>query len=386
MLLRAIAFLLLVVMTATVVVTQNSWTHKMVSEAKISIIQRFPYGVLRNYPEISIDNNGGKNFAGLALPAPDRARITEILKSKNIIAASPFKPPAKPLFILHDTGTDLNNKNLENHQKEARGPLGIGASVFLPREGAALVTRPDFYERSRPTTTEFEKAADVLGRSQRENLFRQIWRSTPEDIRQQTLDQVLSDKNLQPNEIETERKTATAQLNSSGERVFTTAVWTVEEICKISKDGAAELKAPCAEVQKYFDRRNQRVSSSVPIEIVQPGGQGSSCSVGSAGAIPFKNPPYSVDQYNNVMLQYLRAALIAGKYPEVTTHFVLDHGLPDSHCDPRCFNMNKLYRSIAVELRHPPDSSYGIKPSYGTKSGTNNIWWDNRFCYSKPPQ
>jgi hypothetical protein len=86
------------------------------------------------------------------------------------------------------------------------------------------------------------------------------------------------------------------------------------------------------------------------------------------------------------MLQYLRATLIAGKYPEATTHFALDHGLPDSHCDPRCFNMNKLYRSIAMELRHPPDSSYGIEPSYGTKSGTNSVWWDDRFCYSQPPQ
>jgi hypothetical protein len=377
MLLRVIAFLLLIVMTATVVVTQNSWKQKIVSEAEISIVQSLPH----NRQAITTD----RNFAGLALPPADRTRITEILKSKNIIAASPFTPPTQPRFILHDTGVDLNSKNLENHQKEARGPLGIGVSAFMPREGAALVTRPDFYERGRPTTTEFEKAADVLGRGQRESLFRQIWRSAPEDTRKQALDRVLSDKNLQPNEIEAEQKTATAQLDGSGGKVFTTAVWTVEEICKVSQNGA-DLKAPCEEVQKYFDRRNQRVSSSVPIEIVQPGGQGSSCSVGSAGAIPFKNPPYSVDQYDNVMLQYLRATLIAGKYPEATTHFALDHGLPDSHCDPRCFNMNKLYRSIAMELRHPPDSSYGIEPSYGTKSGTNSVWWDDRFCYSQPPQ
>jgi hypothetical protein len=382
MLLRAIAFLLLVVITATVVVTQNSWTQKIVSEAKISIGQSLPNKVLTDRQAFTTD----KNFAGLALPLADRTRITEILKSKNIIAASPFTPPAQPRFIIHDTGVDLNAKNLENHQKEARGPLGIGVSTYLPREGAAVVARPDFYERGRPTTTEFEKATDVLGRSQRESLFRQIWRSTPEDIRKQALAQVLSDKNLQPDEIARERKTATAQLDGSGGKVFTTAVWTVEETCKMIKDGAADLQAPCGEVQKYFDQRNQRVSSSVPIEIVQPGGQGSSCSVGSAGAIPFKNPPYSVDQYDNVMLQYLRATLIAGKYPEATTHFALDHGLPDSHCDPRCFNMNKLYRSIAVELRHSPDSKYGIEPSYGTKSGTNNIWWDDSFCYSAPPK
>jgi hypothetical protein len=387
MLLRAIAFLLLMVLAATVAVTQNSWTQKIVSEAKISIVQRRSNQALSDRQEIAADKNISKNFAGLALPAADRARITEILKAKNIIAASPFTPLAQPRFILHDTGTDLNAKNLENHQKEARGPLGIGVSAYMPREGAAVVARPDFYELGRPTTTEFEKAADVLGRSERESLFRRIWRSTPENVRKQALEQALINKNLQPNEIEAERKTATAQLDGSGGKIFTTAVWTVEETCKISQNGeAADLTAPCGEVQKYFDQRNQRVSSSVPIEIVQPGGQGSTCSVGNSGSIPFKNPPYSPDQYDNVMLQYLRAALIAGKYPEATTHFALDHGLPDSHCDPRCFNMNKLYRSIAGELGHPQSSSYGIEPSYGTKSGTNNIWWDNHFCYSAPPQ
>jgi hypothetical protein len=388
MFLRAIAFLLVIVLTATVAVSQNSWTHKIASEAKMSIAQRISSisnRTLANQPEIAL----AKNFTGLSLSITDRTRITDILRSKDITAASPFTPPTPPRFILHDTGSDLNVKNLENHQKEARGPLGIGVSAYLPRKGTAVVARPDFYELGRPTTTEFEKAADVLGQSERESLFRRIWQSTPENVRKQALELALSNKNLQPDEIETERKTATVQLDGSGGKIFTTAVWTVEETCKISKDGeneAADLTAPCGEVQKYFDRRNQRVSSSVPIEIVQPGGQGSTCSVGNSGSIPFKNPPYSLDQYDNVMLQYLRAALIAGKYPEATTHFALDHGLPDSHCDPRCFNMNKLYRSISVELRHPPDSSYGIEPSYGTKSGTNNIWWDNHFCYSAPPQ
>jgi hypothetical protein len=384
MFLRAIAFLFIMMLTATVAVTQNSWTRRIVSEAKISIVQSIPTNILPNQLEIAT----AKNFAGLVLAATDRDRISDLLRSKNIIATSPFKPPSPPRFILHDTGTDLNAKNLENHQKAARGPLGIGVSAYLPREGAAVVARPDLYERGRPTTTEFEKAADVLGRSERESLFRQIWQSTPDGVQKQALDQALKDKNLEPHELEIEQKTATQQLTSGG-KVFTTAVWAVEAACQMFNDGetsiASDLPASCAKAQKYFDLRNQRVSSSVPIEIVQPGGQGNSCSVKGSGAIPFKNPPYSSDQYDNVMLQYLRAALIAGKYPEATTHFALDHGLPDSHCDPRCFNMNKLYQSIAGEMGHPLGSRYGIEPSYGTKSGTNNVWWDNQFCYSPPP-
>lgn len=132
-------------------------------EAKISIGQSRSSNVLFDRQAFTAD----KNFAGLALAHADRTRIADILKSKNIIATSPFTPTAQPRFILHDTGTDLNAKNLENHQKEARGPLGIGVSAYLPREGAAVVARPDFYERGRPTTTEFEKAAELLGNIQR---------------------------------------------------------------------------------------------------------------------------------------------------------------------------------------------------------------------------
>jgi hypothetical protein len=85
MLLRAIAFLLLIVLTATVAITQNSWTNKTVSEAEISIAQRIPNKVITDRQSFTTN----KNFAGLALAPVDRTRIAEILKSNNIIAASP---------------------------------------------------------------------------------------------------------------------------------------------------------------------------------------------------------------------------------------------------------------------------------------------------------
>ncbi len=91
------------------------------------------------------------------------------------------------------------------------------------------------------------------------------------------------------------------------------------------------------------------------------------------------------------MRYYLRAALIAGKYPEATTHFKVDYNyrlnrvLPDAHCDPRCFNLNELYRLIAKQMNHPLGSEYGIKPSYGKTPGTHNIWRDKDFCYTSAP-
>jgi hypothetical protein len=150
------------------------------------------------------------------------------------------------------------------------------------------------------------------------------------------------------------------------------------------------LGAACGAAKNYFIVRNQRVNSSVPIEILQVGaksdrGNQNSCTGNNGNLIPFSNPPYTQVQYDNVVMQYLRATFLADKFPETTTHFILDHGLPDGHCDPRCFNVNKMYRSISTVLGHPQGSKYGMNPSYGKSSGSNNIWWDNNFCHSSPP-
>ncbi len=81
---------------------------------------------------------------------------------------------------------------------------------------------------------------------------------------------------------------------------------------------------------------------------------------------------------------YLRACRIAGMFPEITTHFAVD-GFVEGHCDPRCFNLEQLYDTIAAAMGHGKGSTYGIKPSYGRVWKTHNVWWDDSICHGKHP-
>ncbi len=370
---RTIALLFLVIFTATVAVTQKSLAE----------------------PEVLIAQSG-TNYARRTLAPNERTRLENFLRSKNLSTTSPFSPPGNPRFILHDTAVILPPARLEKERFEGRGPLGLGVSIYAPRGSNAIVARPNFYELRRPTTTEFEKASDVLNQSRREDLFRRIWRSANSDGRRQGLDRALSNLSLRSDEIAKEQKKAADQLGGSS-KIFTTGTWTAEMICNIYEDGnrsiaaSSDLGTACGAAENYFNTRNHRVNSSVPIEILQVGaksdrGNQNSCTSRNGNLIPFSNPPYTQVQYDNVVMQYLRATFLAGKFPETTTHFALDHGLPDGHCDPRCFNVNKMYKSVSTVMGHPEGSKYGMNPSYGKSSGSNNIWWDNNFCHSSPPQ
>ena len=126
------------------------------------------------------------------------------------------------------------------------------------------------------------------------------------------------------------------------------------------------------------------------LQIVQVGarserGNQNTCSASNGNIATLPTPPYSDNQYNSALALYLRSTLAAGKFPQLTTHFTLDTFDPEGHCDPRCFNLNKLYNAIAATMGHAQGSSYGITPSYGTRSGTNNIWWDDRICHGSAP-
>jgi hypothetical protein len=413
---RTIALLFLVIFTATVAITQKSLAYSpldpppLLTSTEIApVTETLISSGLEptTFPEITFTAEnaaepdqlvaqGGTNYAGRALAPNERTRLENFLRSKNLSTTSPFSPPGNPRFILHDTAVILPPARLEKERFEGRGPLGLGVSIYAPRGSNAIVARPNFYELRRPTTTEFEKASDVLNQSRREDLFRRIWRSTNSDGRRQGLDRALSNLSLQSDEIAKEQKKAVDQLESSS-KIFTTGTWTAETICNIYEGGnksialASDLGAACGAARNYFNTRNQRVNSSVPIEILQVGaksdrGNQNSCTGSNGNLIPFSNPPYTQVQYDNVVMQYLRATFLAGKFPETTTHFALDHGLPDGHCDPRCFNVNKMYKSVSTVLGHPQGSKYGINPSYGKSSGSNNIWWDNNFCHSSPPQ
>ena len=80
---------------------------------------------------------------------------------------------------------------------------------------------------------------------------------------------------------------------------------------------------------------------------------------------------------------YLRAALEAQFFPEITTHFLVDRGIGD-HGDPRCFDLTQLYADIATALGHPAGTTYGIVPDYGIKPPAN-VWWVDKVCGKPHP-
>jgi hypothetical protein len=239
-----------------------------------------------------------------------------------------------------------------------------------------------------------------LAKPDRERLLRQAWRSTNSDIRRQSLDTALANLDLSSSEIAKEQREAKEKLAAASGRIFTTATWSVEAICNRYNGGDRSVAAPnqedslrsaCKPLSNYFNVRNSRVKSSVAAEIIQVGarserGNQNTCSASNPNIATLPSPPYSDNQYNSATSLYLRAALAAGKFPQMTTHFTLDTFDPEGHCDPRCFNLTKLYNSIASTMGHAQGSTYGVTPSYGTNSSTNNIWWNDRICHGSAPQ
>ncbi|MGH9826574.1 MAG: hypothetical protein ACREDR_25375 [Blastocatellia bacterium] len=141
-----------------------------------------------------------------------------------------------------------------------------------------------------------------------------------------------------------------------------------------AKTGTAESKAQDAKQPKPPERKKVTVNENT-------------CNPDNPDILPLKNPPYSENQYESITSLYLRAANVAGQFPAITTHFAVDAFI-SGHCDPRCFDLDHLYGNIADAVNHERGSIYGIKPSYGRVSKTNNIWWDetgNDRCHGKPP-
>jgi hypothetical protein len=141
---------------------------------------------------------------------------------------------------------------------------------------------------------------------------------------------------------------------------------------------APNLEGACNRLAPLFTARAARIGSTVNVEIVQE--RGTDC-LATAAATPLS--PYTDNQFQSVKRLYLRAALETGTFPEITTHFLIDRGIGD-HCDPRCFNVNRLYSLIAAAFGHRAGSLYGITPSYGT-AAPHNIWWYDRVCGGSHP-
>ncbi len=341
------------------------------------------------------------NHANRSLTPGERDKISNYLRDRKIATSILPSPPTDPRFILHDTSVLMSASNLERERLAGRGPLGLGVNNYLPRDANAVLARPNFYEPRRPTTTEFEKASDILDRDNREKLLRQVWSATNGTARRQALDTALANLGLTPSEIAKEQREAQTRLSASSGRIFTTATWAVESICNRYNNGESadiaindnreeSLSNACSPLTNYFTIRNSRVRSSVATEIVQVGarsekGNQNTCDARNSNIATFPNPAYSSNQYERAQALYLRATLAAGKYPQTTTHFTLDTFDPGGHCDPRCFNLTKLYNSIATTMGHAQGSTYGITPSYGTKTKVNNIWWNDRICHAPRP-
>jgi hypothetical protein len=350
-------------------------------------------------PSSSSSPKFATNHTNRLFSTGERDKIVAYLRSRNVSSSLPANNLADPRFILHDTSFIMSPSLLDRERRSGRGPLGLGVNAYLPGQDASVVARPNFYEARRPTTTEFEKASDILDRQDREQLLRQAWKSTNDVARRQALDTALANLDLSAAELATEKTGAIEKLSADSGRIFTTATWAVEGLCTRYNRGDRSIAAPsqenslnsaCDTLGDYFNIRNRRVKSSVAVEIIQVGarsdqGNQNTCSASNPNIATLPNPPYSDNQYNSATSLYLRAALASGKFPQATTHFALDTFDPEAHCDPRCFNLTKLYSSIASVMGHARGSTYGITPSYGTQGGANNIWWDDNICHGSAP-
>lgn len=348
------------------------------------------------------DIGGISDNAGKSLSEKERKKIERILNDAKLPPASPLAGVSGNRFLLHDTSSEVGAASIQEQQRKGRGPMGSGVSAYVPRDVGATVTRPNFYESRRPSTTEYEKGIDIIKQADRESALRDVWKETNATTRAAVIDRALADLGLNADEITTIKNGAESFLKGADTKVDgakTAAAWAVGEICaRIKSQGAAavaeakkekELAAACEKLQQYFAQRPGRVGSLVTVEIVQVGtksakGNQNTCDPNNPNVKPMPDPPYTDNQYVNVALLYLRAALTAGRFPETTTHFLID-AFDKGHCDPRCFDLMKLYDTIAVLLGHGKGSTYGVRPKYGRTWGTSNVWWDDKICGKAHP-
>jgi hypothetical protein len=313
--------------------------------------------------------------AGKASGAASPGRVTPTLWNAN--------------FVLHDTASKVGAKKIAEHASHGRRSSGEGAAAWVPQSGAATIAHSPLFGPRRPAATQHERGEDVMKKAMREKEYRGVWKATARDVRESTLDDVLSGQGSPAAEAKTERAQAIADLDAGSGLVHSAAAWTVEDICQkvtsatapnlaASPSDVPNLEGGCQRLLPLFNMRALRVGSSVNIELVQE--QGSDCRT-TGTLTPLT--PYSTSQMDNVKSLYLNAALQARAFPSITTHFQIDKAAGD-HCDPRCFNVTALYKSIQADLGHPAGCTYGIMPVYGT-GGTDNVWWNDTVCGGAHP-
>ena len=318
----------------------------------------------------------------------------------------------------------IERTGLEGHERNERGPLDEGAAAWVPEAGRAVIARPQFFDSRRPSTTQFERRADIIGMEERERAFEKIWQATNplqqdaalkgsltgleltpkkgESKKDETL-RSFSQRKMTADEVTAEQTKAKEQLakplpakfaKDEKPHFWTTASWSIEKVCDqlktkkaedlaVSKDKAKDIESGCKALQKYFAEREPRLGSMVNVEIIKP--TGSNCNTDEKKFTLVPLPPYTENQYQQTSEVYLRTALQAGQFPEVTTHFWLDRFDASGHCDPRCFHLQYFYDTVATKIGHKKGSLYGILANPGPTRGTHNVWWNNTVCGGGPP-
>ncbi|KTE34621.1 MULTISPECIES: eCIS core domain-containing protein [unclassified Sphingopyxis] len=328
----------------------------------------------------------GVNMAGRTLTDGDIAKAEAASGAKSPTRITPAINGAT--FVLHDTASLVSDKRIAEVAGFGRRSSGEGAGAYAPKTGSPTVAHDPMFGPRRPTASEFEKGEDIMKEADREAGYRAIWKATARDVRESALDGVMRAQGSSAKEAKKERAKAIKSLDASKGKVFSAAAWAMEDICdmltpanaaNISADTAnpAALTSACAAMAGLTAARRGRIGTHTNMEIVQDAG--SDCLTKATKKRPLVPlAPYSTDQYRGVMAVYLRAALQARVFPEITTHFQRDKTAGD-HCDPRCFNLGVLYALIQNIMGHPVGSSYGIAPAYGT-GAAHNVWWNDTVC------
>jgi hypothetical protein len=351
------------------------------------------------------------NGAGTSQPLANMAGQTLEESRRQAIATSigiPVPPDTvslqrSPRVVLHDTAWNMSTANIRDQQQNARGPMKLGPNVYIPRQPAAAnenlldpIARP-FFDPHRPTSTFYEQAADILPAAERDRLARDLWRSTPEDLRAIALDVALTDVPTSTVPADELKRRSRSWLDASSEENFqnfrrsypdnyfdgakTTALWTARAICDRTPDNIT-----CTRLQPVLEETRQRVAATINIEIVQL--PGSHCL--TRGKLQ-RLPGYTDYQYATTAKLYLYTALLTGRFPDITTHFFVDSFLLNQgkfpHCDPRGLDLQRLYDEIARLSGDPPGTLYGIVPNYGTDPRRGaNIWWSDAVFGRSPPR
>ncbi len=382
-------------------------------------------------PEDYVDPDG--NPVGRLLTDKERYKISLILGESPDLKSTFVNGPEPPLMILHDTAGQLSREELENRPRYSDSPLGDGIAVYVPREGDAIVTRSAWFTPFRPTATAYEKGLDFMTEPQRNRSLRQVWQAANDRARQQAISAIVNQQVEKPKNL---ANRAALWFKTGSDRAFdayladhphqvdggkTTAIWAMGHLCSqvlgqptqasqwaASPSTVKTLVQSCQAVHPLLQANRTRLAGSFNVELVQM--EGSDCFVSSAEIAAFNaiadsahqlpttqviplqtadRPAYTDNQYEQLARLYLRAALEAGRYPQIVTHYWLDYDNGrkiGSHCDPRGLNLTELYRRIASYLGHSPEFLYGLKPAYGrSPEQGHNVWWSATVMGEEPP-